>query len=179
MTGRTRSVPNQVFIWMNVPIRRRQGGRYRFLFRNMGLSEPHVPEQDKTYHAAAGELRYYREQPARLNAHRVTPINDGGTNHRAWLVAQGRAPRTGDVRSYKRRVRARGRELVLWFFVLCSFVVRTRGILDRGRRLQQWRMDNGQWGIVYAGDCPCERMTPLEWGRTVHAYGHAYTNAVS
>jgi hypothetical protein len=44
------------------------------LFRNMWLGEPHVPEKTKKYYAAAGELRRYREQTARLNAHRVTPV---------------------------------------------------------------------------------------------------------
>ncbi len=28
------------------------------------------------YHAAAGEIRRYREQTVRLNAHRVSPVND-------------------------------------------------------------------------------------------------------
>jgi len=32
---------------MNVPIRLRQGGKYRFFFRNIWLSEPNVPEKDK------------------------------------------------------------------------------------------------------------------------------------
>jgi hypothetical protein len=30
------------------------------------------PEKDKKYHAAAGEIRRYREQTIRLNAHHVT-----------------------------------------------------------------------------------------------------------
>jgi len=31
-------------------------------------------KKTKTYHAAAGEIRCYREQTVRLNAHRVTPV---------------------------------------------------------------------------------------------------------
>ncbi len=33
-------------------------------------------KKTKTYHAAAGEIRRYREQTARLNAHRVTLVSD-------------------------------------------------------------------------------------------------------
>jgi hypothetical protein len=35
-----------------------------------------------TYHAAAGELRHYWEQTARLNAHRVSPVH-----YRSYTVA--------------------------------------------------------------------------------------------
>ena len=42
------------------PIRLRQGGRYHFFFTNMLLSEQHVGEKEKKYHAAAGEICRYR-----------------------------------------------------------------------------------------------------------------------
>jgi len=45
-----------------------------FFFRNMWDNVPHVPEKDKTYHAAAGEIRHHREQTAHLNAYRVSPV---------------------------------------------------------------------------------------------------------
>jgi hypothetical protein len=31
-------------------------------------------KKTKKYHAAAGEIRHYREQTVRLNAHRVSPV---------------------------------------------------------------------------------------------------------
>jgi hypothetical protein len=31
-------------------------------------------KKTKTYHAAAGEIRRYREQTVRLNTHRVSPV---------------------------------------------------------------------------------------------------------
>jgi hypothetical protein len=37
----------------------------------------------KTYHAAASELRYYREQMAHLNAYRVRPMKAEAGTHRS------------------------------------------------------------------------------------------------
>jgi hypothetical protein len=52
-TGVMRSVPNQVFIWMNSPIRLRQGGRF-FSFSQQCC------EKEKVYHAAAGDSAVHR-----------------------------------------------------------------------------------------------------------------------
>ncbi|MFP4439728.1 MAG: hypothetical protein ACLFVO_20990, partial [Chloroflexaceae bacterium] len=46
--------PNQVFIWMNDPIRLRQGGRNLIFFTKNSRCEFFVKKKQK-YHAAAGE----------------------------------------------------------------------------------------------------------------------------
>jgi hypothetical protein len=48
MTGITRSVPNQASAGTTGPIRRRQGGRYRFFFTKMLHYVQHFCEKDTT-----------------------------------------------------------------------------------------------------------------------------------
>ncbi len=64
MTRLTRSVPNPGVCRDNWPDSPPAGWNGTFFFR----------KKTKKYHAAAGEIRRYREQTVRLNAHRVTLV---------------------------------------------------------------------------------------------------------
>jgi len=74
ITGVTQSVPNQASAWTTGPIRLRQGGMEHSFSGKFGSPSQIFRKKTKTYHAAAGEIRCYREQTVRLNAHRVTPV---------------------------------------------------------------------------------------------------------
>jgi hypothetical protein len=54
ITRVTQSVPNQVFTWMNGPIRLRQHGTVLFFFTKMLLSEQHFCEKDPESSAEPG-----------------------------------------------------------------------------------------------------------------------------
>jgi len=73
-----------VSVWTTGPIRLRQGGSNQIFFLKNLHKVQIFQEKEKTYHAAAGEIRRYREQTARLHAHRVSPVID--TLYVRWYI---------------------------------------------------------------------------------------------
>ncbi len=64
----------QASAWTTGPIRLRQGGMGHAFSEKFGTTCQIFRKKTKKHHAAAGEIRRYRVQTVRLNAHRVSPV---------------------------------------------------------------------------------------------------------
>jgi len=72
----TRLVPNQVFTWMNSPLRLRQGGTDHSFSRTCGSPSHMFVKKIKELPCCRRRRPLSSCQMCSLNTHRVTPVND-------------------------------------------------------------------------------------------------------